>query len=404
MVQDLGGLEQEVRRDPRMRRFHELAREYQRLGRLDEAAALCEKGLALHPSQWQARNLLAQIYLAKGRFDEARVQVEKVLLVLPDNVAANHLAAELYYALGDRERALRHYKIVDLFDPGRANVGERLRELEQGEEAPSPLSEASGAPAAEALMEEPPGEAPQESPPGAAPQEVFAEESAEESEKALSLEAPEAELLAEAGEEPLPAPEREPPGEARSVPTLAPASAETVKEPFPPAGAGGGPVAPGPQEASFLDLLEPEGGKEEAEAGTAPLEPSPLEDTEKDEVLLAADDTQEAVLELEGASSPGEGGEEVEPQAPAFNTVTLAQLYEEQGYPEKAVEVYQRILLREPENAEVREKVRLLLRRMAGEAPEAPAVHQEDVRRALRRKRIEVLEGWLRRVREGSHV
>lgn len=380
MVHDIGELEQEVRRDPRMRRFHELAREYQRLGRLDEAATLCEKGLALNPNQWQARNLLAQIYLAKGRFDEARVQVEKVLLALPDNIPANHLAADIYYAMGDRERALRHYKVVDLFDPGRANVAERLRELEEG----------GGRDA------EPAEPRPEETPPAAPPQEeLFPSEAAPE------------EVFPEGEPQPLPVPAGEEvleEGPAEVPPP--PASAPLPEEPPPPELPAEALKEEGGGEASFLDLLEPETtspppGREGAEEA---VPETPLEDTERDEALLAADDTQEAVLELEGAPAEAGGGEERVPPAPAFNTVTLAQLYESQGYPEKAVEVYQRILLKEPDNAEVREKVRGLLRRMAGEVPEAPAVQQEDVRKALRRRRVEILEGWLRRVREGSHV
>jgi tetratricopeptide (TPR) repeat protein len=398
MVQDLGGLEQEVRRDPRMRRFHELAREYQRLGRMDEAAALCEKGLALNPNQWQARNLLAQIYLARGRFDEARVQVEKVLLALPDNIPANHLAADLYYALGDRERALRHYKVVDLFDPGRANVAERLRELEGNGEVPPPPAEASTA-------EAPAGAAAPETAEAPVPEEVFPAEAAGEAAEVLSAEASGAELFPEAAPTSPPKPAEEPSANtvlAEPPPPLPPVAA--AEEPLLLAEADGGAGEPVREEASFLDLLETEGGGGEAPVDEAAGEAFPLEDTEKDEALLASDDTQEAVLELEGPPASGEGGEELEPPAPVFNTVTLAQLYESQGYPEKAVEVYQRILLREPDNAEVREKVRALLRRMAGEAPEAPAAEQEDVRKALRQRRVEVLEGWLRRVREGSHV
>ena len=87
-----------------------------------------------------------------------------------------------------------------------------------------------------------------------------------------------------------------------------------------------------------------------------------------------------------------------------MNTFTLAELYERQGYPEKAVEIYQRMLLREPENASIHARIRTLMQRMVGEAPEAPAVHQEDVEKALRQKRVLALQAWLRRVREGRNV
>jgi hypothetical protein len=68
------------------------------------------------------------------------------------------------------------------------------------------------------------------------------------------------------------------------------------------------------------------------------------------------------------------------------------------------VEVYQRVLLAEPENATVRERIQALLRRMAGETPEASPVAEEDVQRGLRQKRIDALRGWLNRVREEPHV
>ncbi len=88
----------------------------------------------------------------------------------------------------------------------------------------------------------------------------------------------------------------------------------------------------------------------------------------------------------------------------SLNTMTLAELYKKQGYPEKAIEIYQRILLKEPENAAVREKIAQLMTGMAGAEQEGPVVKEMDVRKAVRSKRIELLEGWLRRIREGAHV
>ena len=95
-------LEEELKRDPRSRRFFDLAREYQRSGRLAEAMGLCEKGLNSYPNHWQARLLLAQIYVTKGNLEEGRDMVGKVLLAMHDSVPANHLAAEIYWALGTR--------------------------------------------------------------------------------------------------------------------------------------------------------------------------------------------------------------------------------------------------------------------------------------------------------------
>ena len=116
---------------------------------------------------------------------------------------------------------------------------------------------------------------------------------------------------------------------------------------------------------------------------------------------------------VEQSSTGGEPPKDIEEQpafqdqagivetAPGLNTFTLAELYEKQGYPEKAVEIYQRMLLHQPDNPAIHGRIRDLMARMAGETPDAPAVHQEDVEKAMRHKRILILQGWLRRVREG---
>jgi len=132
MPEDLTDLEEEVRKDPRKGRFYELAREYQRLGRLDDAALVCEDGLSVNATRWQARILLARICVARGDFKEAEIQVTKVLMALPDNVPANHLAADIFFARGDKDKALKHYKIVQLFEPGLQQVEERVAGLESG--------------------------------------------------------------------------------------------------------------------------------------------------------------------------------------------------------------------------------------------------------------------------------
>ncbi|MEW5764781.1 MAG: tetratricopeptide repeat protein [Acidobacteriota bacterium] len=391
-------LESEVQRDPKMRRFYELAREYQRLGRIEEAVVLCEKGLQLNPNQWQARNLLAQIFLAKGRFDEARVQVERVLLALPDNIPANHLAADLYYSLGDKARALRHYQVVDLFDPGRANVAERIQELA----AETPAPEETAAESAPAAGEEAPGPPLEEPPAESVP---AADGEARESLSPAVSEEPAVEVGLQA--------------EAQTA--TEPVGAQVFEEVSKPEDWG----SEGGQESDLLEVLPSEPTpsvevaplSEQAEswADVAPepescerealVENPPGEDTDRVETLQEGDDTQEAPTPPD---SPDGLGLSPEPDpsvpGPAFSTVTLAQLYESQGYPEKAVEVYQRILLKEPDNADVRERIRGLKRRMAGEVPEAPAVQEEDVRKAVRQKRIAVLQNWLTRVREASHV
>lgn len=81
-------------------------------------------------------------------------------------------------------------------------------------------------------------------------------------------------------------------------------------------------------------------------------------------------------------------------------TKTLAELYLKQGNPQKALEVYRRILKREPENAEIHEAIRNLNRTMAQETGShnlSPSQEQATI------EKIKYLERWrdnIRRIRE----
>jgi tetratricopeptide (TPR) repeat protein len=442
MSQDLQELENELKKDPKLRRFYELAREYQKRGQLDEAALWCEKGLAVNPSQWQARILLAQVHLAKGRVLEARAQVEKVLLPLPDNVPANHLAADIYLNLGDAEKALRHYQVVELFDPGRAGVKEKIQELTgaaAGPPAGPPERAPEPAPAGESpveVMELPPAPAepaealpeavfdvqPLEVPPAPAqvPVEGLPSLSAEVLIETAEVTPPESEVLEaeEAAEEPpadLPLSE----GEAEAtVLSLQPPADEAPEAPIAEQGEDAWDVATDTFEQEILNIPAAETSEESGRFNTAELSQTPEEGpleapeavAEKEAAPAPARASDEAVQEHIGAhEGPEEAFAEEElaaesADAPAFSTITLAELYEGQGYPEKAIEVYQRILLKDPENPQIRERVSRLLMRMAGETPDGPAVRPEDVQKAMRQKRVVHLRTWLRRVREARHV
>lgn len=366
----LAELENELKRDPRSRSFYDLAREYQKLGRFEEARSLCEKGLAVHPSQWQARILLAQIYITQGNLEEGRQMVEKVLLALHDSVPANHLAADIYNALGQRDKALRHYQIVELLEPGRTGVKEHLGELQPAPATAAPVP--------------PPSEVP---PPALEPVLQPLEEPARDLRSQPQAMEPEPQPPP-----PVP-PDLEPlsPPAAEPIPALAEDSTEsfTVDSKFPQEGS--------EELSSFAEILEPQ-----ADDGVADLMGQDMQLPGSEEEPLTAGTFDTGELPVPNEEEVPESAEAT--PFPRMSTFTLAELYEKQGYPEKAVEIYQRMLLQDPENAEVHGRIKALMHRIAGEVPEAPVVHQEDVEKALRQKRVMALQGWLRRVREDRHV
>ncbi len=360
MAEEPTSLEKEVQNDPKMRRFYDLAREYQRKGRFDEALGLCKKGLELNPTQWQARVLVARIQVAKGALGDAVEQVEKVLRALPENIPANHLAADIYYGQGNMEPALKHYRIVQLFEPGLGQVDERVAELEAGAATrKSPAKHVEGTAVKGKAASEP--------------------DTVEVKQPAVSSSS--GTVSFDAGGETSLENEGENEKEAR----------ETIEG---------------------SDVWDEPGDEVENWSDTADEDVPGFQPTE-DEVA-AGDDTAE-VFTLSSAedANPIEGEFPVDDSASssvpgkedsAFDTTTLAELYESQGYPEKAVEVYQRMLLVSPDEQTVKDKIEALRIRISGEAPESPAVQEEDVKRALRKKRIHLLERWLRNVREASNV
>ncbi len=411
MASDLAALEAELKRDPGSRRFGDLAREYQRVGRLQEAEALCQKGLARYPNQWQARLLLAQIYVAKGKLQEAREAVDRILMALPDHVAANHLAGDIYYALEERPKALRHYQIVELFEPGRPGVSEKIEELtspaggaSEALDAVLNVAPAEGPAAAAPIAGDDagiPGE-PAKQPDGAGtPEDIFPSQDAPSLEKAGGSGIdPAGTIKMTAWKEPAATPHQQ--ETVRTVSQL-PLEGEPLME------EGGEDLLDTLGDGKELSVLSEESlssgealGDNKSAGRTTDVgeamtggSGAPEEEEVAPGEVAAAPHVTEVLRPAEPLREEGSSG---------LNTATLAELYAKQGFPEKAVEIYQRILLSNPENEEVKQRIRGLMRRMDGDAPEIPEVRQEDVRMALRQRRVKLLEGWLRRVRYERHV
>jgi len=376
MPEDLAKLEDEVSNDPGKGRFYELAREYQRLGRLDDAASICEEGLAINATRWQARILLAQVYVARGEFKEAGAQVQKVLLALPDNVPANHLAADIFYALGDSEKALKHYKIVQLFEPGIQQVDERVAELE-------------GAPLSAGTAETPIPSTPsnnESQEPEEFPKQTVAVETAPHIQQEQPKEVEDGETAVT------------PPMEIESpLESLDTASSWEIAE----------EENEGESETGESDIF----GEEEEENLEAVLTGETDENWEDTRNSVTYGDEEQQAEPIEEELEVGfeeaqeeEAGKVGQSSDVSFGTNTLAEMYEEQGYPEKAIEVYQRLLLKDPDNRRVLDEIERLKRKVLGEADVSPVVEDTDVKRAIRQKRIHLLETWLHNLRGRADV
>jgi predicted Zn-dependent protease len=81
-------LRQRVVRDPDSLVFAQLAEEYRRAGRFEDAVSTCRAGLAHHPGYLSARVTLGWALIELDRLDEAQRELERVKGRAPENLTA----------------------------------------------------------------------------------------------------------------------------------------------------------------------------------------------------------------------------------------------------------------------------------------------------------------------------
>lgn len=398
-------LEQKVKENPYTREFYQLALEYQKLGKIVEAKSVLQKGLERNQGNFNARLLLSKIFIAEGKFNEAKQQVERVLIVVRDNVDANHLAAEISEALGDKESALRYYKVVELFEPERPNVKEKIAQLEQNEEVVEKESnrekelESQQLDITEKETKEENikeiGDSISENKENSEQkieeeQNIFQEEEKVE-ESNLEEEFKEQTFATEKSEE---------------------LSQEEVKETFEQSKNDEVNLLSHYEDVNNESLVEEEKNSEEIGEDTLTEllnessfeEKSEIENVEQEEEKINSsfnEKEMETVIQGKEDESLIDEKEEFS----SISTATLAELYEKQGYPEKAIEIYEHLLLKEPERDDIRNQIERLKKEMIGlTTSSTDDVGVIDVKSALRGKRIEALKTWLKRIREADNV
>ena len=97
----IADLERRVDADPASIAFAQLAEEYRRAGRIDDAIRVCRAGLAKHPAYPSARLTLGRALLASGQLDEALHELLAVASEAPDNLAAIRALEQLRDLLPD---------------------------------------------------------------------------------------------------------------------------------------------------------------------------------------------------------------------------------------------------------------------------------------------------------------
>jgi tetratricopeptide (TPR) repeat protein len=131
-------LRRKLEKDPASRLFAQLAEELRKDGRHEEAIAVARGGLAKNPNYPSARLTLARALLDSGQPAEARPELESVVRSSPDNILAGRLLGEALAELGETALAIKQFERALVFVPGDKAITERLAELKAQSAAPAP--------------------------------------------------------------------------------------------------------------------------------------------------------------------------------------------------------------------------------------------------------------------------
>jgi tetratricopeptide (TPR) repeat protein len=321
-----------VKTDPKSRLFFPLAEELRKADQFAEAEQVLRTGLAYHPTYLSAWVSLGRVLRDADKHRDAVEALSRALVVDPGNVVAARLLADSYLDLGDKLEAIKKYKLV------RALLPDSDEELDAVIERLDRDLNAPAAPPFMSIADQTHPPAPLEAPFATTDSKMFAE-----AEAAVVEEQKVGESTADL--EPMRAKHTESPFEE----PVTDYTAAAVQIEHPP----GVHIEPAPVAA---EVPAPWTEEEPASDVFAPAEAPPPESS-------AADD--------------------------ATKTLTMADLYVQQGFADKAREIYQSILKREPGNADVRRKLDAL------KGPEQ------------RNPKAVKLEQWLKKVKkreEGSVV
>lgn len=118
-------------KDPDSKVFAPLAEAYRRMGLLEEAIDLAERGVKKHPNFASGRVALGKCYSQKGEFIKAVEQLEVATSLSPENLLAHQLLAQCFKKLHKPMEALNAYKMVLFLNPNDTKTANLVADLEQ---------------------------------------------------------------------------------------------------------------------------------------------------------------------------------------------------------------------------------------------------------------------------------
>lgn len=405
-------LQKKLEKEPNSLIFLQLAEEYRKESQYDQALRTCQDGLRRHPNYWSARVAMGRIYYEMGSSDKAREELEKVTKAVPDNLLANKLLGDIYMESGRMPDAYKRYQIVQMLTPNDQEVVANLQRIESQMMNPAPRPEPKPAP--------PPPPPPPEPEPEPATL-LLEDEPLEEAPPPPTLQIPD--LL-----------EKTAPGARSRSMDLMDSTMPQHRSVAPP------PVPIAPEQEPVSTQITPEPTDlaamfmESAHSNEVPVAPSFASNEEINFTppfaaapIEAPAENPDPVVEPEKKPRPEDRTQPMQDKEDAaefdgdeLTTQTLAELYVQQGLTDKAVKVFQKLLLNDPGNQLIIQRLRELspadaLLSMAA-SPEEREFPSDSISRNVRestpfigsnsnqpsddrRRKITTLENWLAAIR-----
>jgi tetratricopeptide (TPR) repeat protein len=161
-------LRKKLEKDPGSRLFAQLAEELRKDGKHDEAVVVARKGLEKHPNYPSARLTLARALLDSAQPAEAKPELEQIVKASPDNILASRLLGDALEDLGQLEAAQAQFEKTLRLSPGDKALLEKITDLKARLAPPPTIEIRPVRPAADAVAEPPITELPTPEPPPAA--------------------------------------------------------------------------------------------------------------------------------------------------------------------------------------------------------------------------------------------
>ena len=357
-----------VKTDPKSRLFYQLAEELRKAGQAAEAEQTLRAGLSHHSTYLSAWVSLGRVLREQHKSQEAADALNKALQVDPGNVVAARLLADTYLDLGEKVEAIKKYKLVYAQMRGDEDLEAIISRLDHEIKNPSATPPPPAPPKQEDASpwaEEPVGAAPPPPPPAPPPTAPISPSSGQDSSEFFDITYSRLKQGVHLGESAAERDAREAVTEEKRIevetrdaePMLAAHSESPFEEPAGDLGYG----------ADAFAIEQPGGIHLTPTPAAAELDAPLTADDDSDSPWSSAAENRGIYVGSESVA-PGFVTERfdsnIAPPAPDpddfARTITMADLYANQGLIDEARDIYEDVLARDPSNESVRAKLEAL--------------------------------------------